>query len=280
MHCVGDEQRRPNKNRTQPEKVFKRLNSLISAVQFAGVLIVASQILIAVPKTISSDFILPGDFALEFALDRRTQNCSLLRQQTYYGFPGLKLNISVATRDFYFADFIGDLRIAIFVYAVAVAVGVVNKLLFDVNFFELIISHYIVIHKDLLTAAEWALMALSYWYASGADETGLLLQDYLRQCGVRASSTLPFVSPLLAIYLTGAVALGAHVVTVMILLHNAVGAGREALAKDHGGDVEARVVEEAQRELEEHEGGDDDDDENDNPPVEISGGPTGKVDHR
>lgn len=221
MHLLGDHQRLPRKQRTAVEKFFKKFNTLVLAVQLACFLIDVARVSTANPKTFESSIWSRSRFELHPILEARTSNCSgYTHTQTYLSYPDTTVVISHDNHGIFFARLAADMRWAIIVNAIAFVIGFLNKLAFDLNYYEFSPKFFgaAVLHKEVITVAELLLLAVTIQACDATSNSAAALRSYLRHCGVTGSGTLPFQAPLVAIIVGTGFALFIHVVCMFIHL--------------------------------------------------------------
>lgn len=224
MHLVGDEQKRKPKERTKGERLFKRANSVVMAVQLTCLLIVLSQVTIAVPKTFGSSrtIWMSNSFQFEDIIAAKITNCTWSWVGSFRGFPEQNLTLTVSNAALPFADLAAKARWAIIVNAIGLVVGAVNKLLFDLNLFSFVVGR-VVFHKSILSFIEVVLLAMGIQACTQVDAVATILRGYLDHCDVRSQSSLPYTAPFIALYVANAFTLFMHFVTLVILFVNALG---------------------------------------------------------
>jgi hypothetical protein len=219
MQLLGDHQRLPNKQRTGAEKMFKKLNSVILAIQLACLLIDVSRVTVAADKTFTRDMWLPHDYELMPVLQSKTANCTYDHVGTVRGYANMPITIDATNQGYLLANLAADARWAMIVAGIALVLGAINKGLFDLNIYEFKYKQ-LVFHKELLTLAEFMVLCLTIQACAEVDASGSTLRDYLEHCDVQSASSLPFATPLIALYVGASVVLFIHVVTALIHLRN------------------------------------------------------------
>lgn len=219
MHLLGDDQKRGNKNRTKPERFFKRINTAILAVQLACFLVVLSQVTIAGSKTFTTNFWFPQDFKLITTLDQKTVNCSFNSLEKFGGFSRVNVTIDYKNQADFFVELSSFSRQAIIVNGVTIGVGGVNKLMFDLNIFHSR-YHNLYFHKEIVSTVEILLLVYSIYLCTQADGRGDLLRRYLRSCTVDQETSLPYTVPYVAFYFSLSFTLFFHAITLLFLLKN------------------------------------------------------------
>ena len=220
MHLLGDLQRRPRKGRTSLEKAFKAINSLILLVQFTSLLVTATYASIFSTKTFNHHMWYPGRIELSAMLQYKLFNCT---QNITYSFDAvgdfdMPLNSDTALDLLSYHSFYTAL--AVFFTLLAVASGAINKVLFDMNFYSFRYRN-MVFRKSMLTTLELTFIALGLISASASVNGAPLLKDYFKFCGVRSKRLLPYASPLTGIFVSHAVVLFGHFVTLCLLIRTA-----------------------------------------------------------
>lgn len=222
MHLVGDDQKRPNKQRTTGERYFKRLNNILMATQFACYLIVFSSVVIAMRKTIGLDSTTLDtqfSFRLTKFLASKTANCSFSTIQDVDGSTGVPFVINSRNQAELFVELMSRINFCLGINGMVIIVGAINKLFFDLNKFHVRIRH-LYFHKDVVTTTEILLLAVCYKAAVSLEPRAALLRQYLQFCGIRSQSSIPFTVPFTPIYVSLAFTIGLHFLSVLIFLSN------------------------------------------------------------
>ena len=220
MHIVPEDQKRPNKGRTGVERMFRRLNDLVMAVQLICWLIYTASVTLRSGKTLGTDMWAPSGFSLSPVLEYKLANCSYTTSVDLYAFTGLNITLTRNNSAEIWADFAGQLRLIVVISAVALTIGAVNKLLFNLNKFHWR-YHNLYLHKDIVSAAEFVFLAYQVFLLATIQPLAALLQNYLRFCGAKQSNYLPFVSST-PLWVAFAVAAGIHFLSLCCLLWNAL----------------------------------------------------------
>jgi hypothetical protein len=229
MQLLGDHQRLPNKQRTKIEKSFKWINSIVMAVQFACFLIDLSRISIAAPKTFEEGDIIwvRRSFALDQIIATKTATCynetgGYNFTGNVWGYSNVPLQLNSLTQNMLFAELSELMRFAVIVNAAALVVGFFNKFMYDANVYEWRWKQ-LFIHKDVVTFVEIILLCVSIQRCAACDVIAPILREWLQACGVHSENSLPYVAPLIAMYVANGFTLLMHLVTLLILLKNSLG---------------------------------------------------------
>ena len=219
MHLLGDIQKRHRKGRTAAEKIFKAVNSLIIAVQFAGLIITGTYACILSTKTFTHNMFYPGKVELSSLLTYKLQNCT---QPIVYNFEAVgdfnlvldsNLVLEFLAQHSYYAT------LAIFFTLLSVVVGALNKVIFDMNIYSVRYRN-LVFRKSTVTAIEFVLIAIGLTNCILATYDAPMLQDYFQHCGIRTRNLLPYASPLTGLFVAHSVVMFGHLVTFIILIKN------------------------------------------------------------
>lgn len=238
MMIYGDGQRMSNKGRSTPEKFFKQYNSLVMAVQFACLLVVLSLSIIATPKTVQGDIWFPNNYVPSATMMLAASNCSHEAEKSYLGYRNTRIVFTDATIAPHIAHVAVGVRFAILCAGLALIVGSVNKILFDLNRYELQYKN-LVLHKEVITLVEIMLVCLLIITCSATEEQAALLREFFDACGsdkmadpadpvggAEAASvlkrTLPYVMPFTALYISSGIVLGSHFITFVMLIYHGV----------------------------------------------------------
>jgi hypothetical protein len=193
MQLVSDLQQRPKKGRLKVEKRIVLLYDLCSVVEFSVFLIHTVTTMIGASRTFSNYIIRMNDFALAPALMYKTQNCTYNTVRSIYAFQDVNMTFTANSINDVFVDQAIQMRLAIFICAVAFVVGGVNRSLVEANVFVIKYRNFY-FWKDILSATELILLAYVAQIAAAIDPPKHLLRDYLRHCGIEGNAYLPFIS--------------------------------------------------------------------------------------
>lgn len=221
MHILADDQKRGRKNRTGAERILKRLNSVVLVAQLGCLLVTISYASIAAGKTFKSSLWFPQEYELETVLELKTKNCTYNEIGSHFGFGEVNTTITHANQGLFMAEAAELLRATLVVNGVAVVLGSVNKLLFDLNVFDFRYRH-LVLHKELISVLELGLLIWSLVSAIEAEAPAKLMRNYLKHCGVSARSSIFYVPPFAWLYTSISLTLFIHLVTICLHLRNAL----------------------------------------------------------
>ena len=220
MQLLGDNQRLPNKQRTTAERLFKRMNSVVMAVQFTCFLIDLARSTVSAPKTFKNDIWIAHDFRLDDVLTTKL-NCTYQYTGSLNGYDNMGLTLDEYNHGFLFADFAGRVRFALIITALAIIIGAINKLLFDLNVYEFKWKN-LLLHKEVITVIELIFLAMTIQSCYEAGKGAEILRHYIKACGINTETSLPFTLPFVSIYVATAVTLFVHAVSACIHLRNAL----------------------------------------------------------
>ncbi|KAG5480460.1 hypothetical protein LSCM4_06227 [Leishmania orientalis] len=220
MQLVSDLQQRPKKGRLSIEKNIVSFYDLCSAVQLITFLIHTVTTMIGANRTFTRYIIVQNDFALKPALVYKTRDCSFSTVRNIYAFNSVNMTFTQNSVNDVFVDQAIQMRLAIFVCAVALAVGGVNRMLVEANVFVVKYRNFY-FWKDIISATELLLLAYVMQIAAAAEQPARLLRDYLRFCGVKADSYLPFISTA-NLWVFAGVGYLTYVVGIILYLNNSL----------------------------------------------------------
>jgi hypothetical protein len=221
MHLVGDDQRRPRKERTTAERMFKRINSVILALQFTCLLIAMATAFIAGGNTFSGDMWFGTEYGLELVLQTKTENCSYATRDERWGYLSTPMAITSANQGLFFVTLASSVRSEMITAFLAFIVGAINKLIYDLNVFEKDIKR-MTLHKECLSVIELVFLGMTINSNSGLETKAAPLRPYLKHCGITNERSLPFHAPFVTLYVSSAVVLFMHAVTLCLMVSNAV----------------------------------------------------------
>ncbi|XQJ30923.1 hypothetical protein NXY56_007030 [Leishmania guyanensis] len=218
MQLVSDLQQRPKKGRLSVEKNIVPFYDLCTAVQFITFLIHTVTTVIGASRTFVHNIIVQNDFELTPALVHKTRNCSFSTVRNMYAFDSVNMTFTQSSVNDVFVDQAIQMRLAIFVCAATFFVGAVNRTLVDANVFVIKFRNFY-FWKDIISATELLLLAYVMQITATIVQPASLLRDYLRHCGVQASSYLPFIS-IINLWVFAGVGYLTYVVGIALYLNN------------------------------------------------------------
>lgn len=218
MHILGADQKRPRKDRSTSEKIFQRLNTIVIAVQLAGLLIVVAQITMNSGKTLNSSFFSVSKYAvLDPAL--LNQTCELDTLTSGGQFANYRLVLSYKNIAWMLSKNVNDVRSCIAANSVLIALGAINKLFFDFNAHELRYHHF-VLRKEILTVWEMFALIVAYVTTKSIERNASLLGRYLSACGNNNGNSYVSNIPFVPIFISLAIVTVVHFVSILIALKN------------------------------------------------------------
>lgn len=218
MQLVSDLQQRPKKGRLKIEKQIVQFYDLCSVVQLTVFLIHTVTTMIGANRTFKNYIIVENNFELAPALTYKTQNCSYNTIRSIYAFQEVNMTFTVDSINDVFVDQAVQMRLAIFVCAVAFVVGGFNRMLVEANVFVVKYRNFY-FWKDIISATELILLAYVAQITAAIDPPKHLLRDYLRYCGIDGNAYLPFISTI-NLWVFVAVGYFSYVVGIAIYLNN------------------------------------------------------------
>lgn len=220
MQLVSDLQQRPRKGRLRMEKRIVSFYDLCSIVQLATWLAHTVQTTIGAHRTFTNSIFVQNRFSLTSPLLYKTQGCVYNSTRSIYAFRGVRTSFTPDSINDVFVDDAIQMRLAIFIMAVAFAVGSVNRMCVEANFFVLKKRNFY-FWKDIISAVELLLLSYVFVIAVSAESPAGLLRGYLKHCNVESEVYLPFV-PLAALYTFGSVGFATYAVGLFLYLHNSL----------------------------------------------------------
>ncbi|KAG5480072.1 hypothetical protein LSCM1_06497 [Leishmania martiniquensis] len=220
MQLVSDLQQRPKKGRLSIEKSIVPFYDLCSAVQLITFLIHTVTTTIGASRTFTRSIIVQNNFELKPALVFKTRECSFSTVRRIYAFDSVQMIFTQRSVNDVFVDQTIQMRLAIFICAVTLAVGGVNRMLVEANVFVIKYRNFY-FWKDIISATELLLLAYVMQIAAAAEQPARLLRDYLRFCGVNADSYLPFISAA-NLWVFAGVGFLTYAVGIVLYLNNAL----------------------------------------------------------
>jgi len=221
MHVFPFDLRRPLKQRSPLEKLLKFYNKLLLFIQLACYLVVVSQFSIACGKTFATSVWSFNKLQLLSGLEVQLTNCSYTESRTLGAYDNIPVVISNDNTMFYFVQLCYAARSAIVAAAIAIAVGALNSVLFDYNFFHYSIRA-LVFRKDIVSVLELGLIIVTFALTAEISEFSSPLQSYLQHCSPSIGErTVPFVS-YAAIYVELALTVVTHLFTSAVYIYNAL----------------------------------------------------------
>ena len=226
MFVLGEGQRRPRKMRSKLEQFLKYYYSILTVAQFACMLVFLSFSMIAVPKTITSDMWILSDFRMAETVQLALINCSATFFRTYWGFNDISLSFSATKLTPYLiARCAEDVRFIIVLACLALVFGVINRLMFDLNRYNIIIRQ-LTIHKEIFVLIEIGFHVALLVRAVQADGRADFLRSFFENCGSSKGldsdaytilvRTLPFILPATYIYVSSGIVLGTYALTFIV----------------------------------------------------------------
>jgi hypothetical protein len=212
MHVVGELQIRHPDDRAPVERFFAVLYFIVDLMQLTAMLVFAAQLTRAFPNTfLDTEFWSPSNYALSLLVQLKTANCSVVVDASdTTGFAGLTTTVTSANAPVLLALHTDNLRVAFAVCCVAFVASFVNRALMRQNvFFVSILGPKLRVHKDVLTVLDVALELGGLVLAQGVGNSGRMLQQYLRGCGMRSEGSVAFVLPT-ALFVSAGSAVAVH----------------------------------------------------------------------
>ncbi|GET88217.1 hypothetical protein, conserved [Leishmania tarentolae] len=220
MQLVSDLQQRPKRGRLWIEKSIVPFYDLCTGVQLIMFLIHTVTTIDSASRTFTRHIIVQNDFELAPSLVYKTRNCSFSTVRDIYAFNAVNMTFTQSSVNDVFVDQAIKMRLAIFVCGATIVVGSLNRMLVEANVFVIKFRNFY-LWKDMISAAELLLLAYVIQIVATVRSPAILLQDYLRHCGVAANFYLPFVSTI-NLWVFAGVGYFTYVVGLIIYLNNAL----------------------------------------------------------
>jgi hypothetical protein len=220
MHILPYKQRRSLKHRSSGEQALKWVNIVVAGVQLACFIIVITQINSGARLTFDNDMWNDDPIALTVSLQAKLSNCSSTQTIELSGFTGIPATFSEDNFFYYMAYMMREIKFAVVVNAFATVLGWVNKVLFNLNFYETRHKH-IILRKDILTTLEIMFLVFGILATNDASGWAGYLTEHLKHCGLVEKSYLPYVPPLVAFFVCQSITLAMHVLCMAAHVYNA-----------------------------------------------------------
>lgn len=220
MQVVSDLQQRPNKGRLKMEKSIVSFYDLCTLVQLVTFIIHTVQTKISAARTFRKNFFLTNSFELAPSIVYKTQNCTFNTTRDIYAFNQVEMKFNSSSINDVFVDQAVQMRLGIFIMAVAVFLGIMNRFSVENNFFALKFRNF-VFYKDLLSATELLLISYVLQISVAAHPPAVLLRDYLTHCGIIYHAFLPYIDTI-TLYVFAAVGYFSYFVGLCLYLWNSM----------------------------------------------------------
>lgn len=115
------------------------------------------------------------------------------------------------------ADLVIEMRLGMFISALASVLGLLNRGLVENNVFAIVSIRNIVIWKDVLSAMELAFLAYVFQIAAATETPRNVLQTMFSTCGIERKVTIPFVDAI-SLYLCASVGFLTYAVSLVFYL--------------------------------------------------------------
>eukprot|EP00758_Cryptobia_borreli_P005604 Tbor_TRINITY_DN4932_c0_g1::TRINITY_DN4932_c0_g1_i1::g.9971::m.9971 len=228
MHVVHYYQHTKHK-RTRAEKLFKRLNTFIFAVQLACVIFSATAISSAINMTVEKDkFQWKDDVRIRESLLMTAKNCSTYsdyRKMIVMTRGSYRYNIEINEDNFSYlmVELLIHAISSLIACSVALFFGFINKAAFEFNKHEWIIRS-INIYKTPFTVMEFIAIIYAFITINEGESLAEVMQAYLKECTTmdqrKAFETIPFVFPFITQYIALGNTLLWHLITAAIAVRN------------------------------------------------------------
>lgn len=184
MHILSVDQRSHRKKRLSVEKAFQRINTFLFATQLATLLVGVGLLVAAGNKSMSNDF-----FSLSSTIDLSSlyfyPNCSHTFVTSNGLFNHYSFEVSSRNIEWMVSRAVYNIRRCIAMYALVIAVGGVNKLLFELNIHNWRFGH-LVVRKDIFTVSEIFLLVLAFITTKALERENEMLNTYTSTCAKQA----------------------------------------------------------------------------------------------
>lgn len=220
MQLVSDLQQRPNKGRLSVEKNIIPFFDLCSLVQIVCFIIHTVQTVLSAKVTFKNYIMVKNNFELLPTLLYKTSNCTYSTVRNIYAFENVNMTFTPSNVNDVFVDHAIQMRAAVFVMPIAVLLGALNRGCVENNVFVIKWRNFF-IWKDIFSATELLILAYVIQIGVAMQEPGALLRGYLRHCGCKSSSYMPFVNSV-PLFLQAAVGFFCYFVSGVIYLINAL----------------------------------------------------------
>ena len=219
MHVVPEALKRPNKQRLGSEKMLKWLNKIVLAIQLGCVLYAIASLSVANDKTFTNDIWGTSKLKLNLVVEVRTSNCTWNNTMTYGPFKNIPDQVGPENLLWRLSQLAYSTKTMIGVACFGLFVGIVNRILFDLNMHKFQHMDFI-IRKDILTAIEVFTSIFVIIAATGVDSLSNVLKDYFQFCGITSDNTLPFNAPYGELYFGESLGLFSYVICAILHVYN------------------------------------------------------------
>lgn len=203
MHVLSPEQRLPGKKRSKAEKVFQRVNTIVVAAQLATLIVLIGLVAVAAPKSMKNNLFVNSE--LQLVNNYYYPDC----EKTYTTSNGLFNNypftVSVRNIAYLVTRSVYNMKRCWAIYAAYIGIGMINKLLFDLNIHHVTIG-YLQLRKDVISIMEIIFLILSFVTTKMLERENEILQDYVSGCYQQTynkdfdKSYFQYSSPFIAFY--------------------------------------------------------------------------------
>jgi hypothetical protein len=189
-------------------------------VQLGCFLFAVSSLSVSADKTFENDMWGYRVPKLDVVLEAKTFNHTYVVSADFGNSRDIPWEINGNTVVYLLAQLAYTSKFVIVVAAIAVFLGAINRVLFDLNIFRLQ-QHYLIIRKDLLTCLDCLVLILGLILLAEADRLSAPLRDFFEDAGLSNENTIPYVAPYVELYFAFTIGLASHVVTAFLHLYNA-----------------------------------------------------------